>query len=84
MIHKEGKDRIRATYLDNYDRLLELKNKYGPANEREARRMVGVLEAPETRQTAFDHQLADEAMLKRWAVAMRGSLPGLVSRNDPL
>jgi len=33
MIHKEGKDRIRATYLDNYDRLLELKNKYGPANQ---------------------------------------------------
>ncbi len=38
---------------------------------REAGRMVGVLEAPETRQIALDHQLADEATLKRWAVAMR-------------
>jgi len=38
---------------------------------REAERMVGVLEAPETRQIALDHQLADEATLKRWAVAMR-------------
>ena len=36
----------------------------------EAGRMVGVIEAPETRQIALDHQLADEATLKRWAVAM--------------
>ena len=28
----EGQDRIKATYHDNYDRLLELKNKYDPAN----------------------------------------------------
>ena len=38
---------------------------------REAGRMVGIIEAPETRQIALDHQLADEATLKRWAVAMR-------------
>ena len=38
---------------------------------REAGRMVSVLEAPETRQIALDHQLADEATLKRWVVAMR-------------
>ncbi len=38
---------------------------------REAGRMVSVLEAPETRQIALDHHLADEAMLKRWAAAMR-------------
>jgi len=38
---------------------------------REAERMVGVLEAPQTRQIALDHQLADETTLKRWAVALR-------------
>ena len=38
---------------------------------RQAGRMVVVLEAPDTRQIALDHQLADEATLKRWAVAMR-------------
>jgi ubiquinone/menaquinone biosynthesis C-methylase UbiE len=36
-----------------------------------AERMVRVLEAPETRQTAFDHQLVDETTLKQWSVALR-------------
>ncbi len=38
---------------------------------REAGRMVSVLEAPETRQIALDHHLADKATLKRWVVALR-------------
>jgi hypothetical protein len=29
---EEGEDRIRATYGDNYRRLVEIKNKYDPAN----------------------------------------------------
>ncbi|GAC1473280.1 MAG: FAD-binding oxidoreductase [Chloroflexota bacterium] len=28
----EGQDRIRATYRDNYDRLVQVKNKYDPSN----------------------------------------------------
>jgi FAD/FMN-containing dehydrogenase len=28
----EGKDRIQATYRDNYDRLVEIKRKYDPDN----------------------------------------------------
>ncbi len=28
----EGVDRIKATYRDNYDRLVEIKWKYDPAN----------------------------------------------------
>jgi hypothetical protein len=28
----EGSDRIKATYRDNYDRLLEIKRKYDPTN----------------------------------------------------
>jgi hypothetical protein len=28
----EGIDRIKATYRDNYDRLLEVKRKYDPTN----------------------------------------------------
>jgi Berberine and berberine like len=28
----EGVDRIKATYRDNYDRLLEIKRKYDPTN----------------------------------------------------
>jgi FAD/FMN-containing dehydrogenase len=28
----EGEDRIKATYRDNYDRLVALKNKYDPNN----------------------------------------------------
>ncbi|HLE86529.1 MAG TPA: BBE domain-containing protein, partial [Candidatus Brocadiaceae bacterium] len=29
---EEGEDRIKATYRDNYDRLVEVKNKYDPTN----------------------------------------------------
>ncbi len=32
MMHDEGQDRIRATYRDNYDRLVAVKTKYDPAN----------------------------------------------------
>ena len=28
----EGQDRVKATYRDNYDRLVELKNRYDPGN----------------------------------------------------
>jgi FAD/FMN-containing dehydrogenase len=28
----EGQDRVKATYRDNYNRLLDLKKKYDPAN----------------------------------------------------
>jgi FAD/FMN-containing dehydrogenase len=28
----EGQERVQATYRDNYDRLLAIKNKYDPAN----------------------------------------------------
>jgi len=28
----EGEDRVKATYRDNYDRLVEIKNKYDPTN----------------------------------------------------
>ena len=28
----EGRDRIKATYRDNYDRLVEMKCKYDPSN----------------------------------------------------
>lgn len=28
----EGIDRIKATYRDNYDRLVEIKQKYDPGN----------------------------------------------------
>lgn len=28
----EGRDRIKATYRGNYDRLVEVKNKYDPNN----------------------------------------------------
>jgi hypothetical protein len=28
----EGLDRVRATYRDNYDRLVEIKNRYDPTN----------------------------------------------------
>ena len=28
----EGVDRIRAAYRDNYDRLVEIKNRYDPTN----------------------------------------------------
>jgi len=29
---EEGQDRVRASYRDNYDRLVEVKRKYDPAN----------------------------------------------------
>ena len=29
---EEGEDRVKATYGDNYDRLVEVKNKYDPTN----------------------------------------------------
>ncbi|MEZ5394127.1 MAG: BBE domain-containing protein [Bryobacterales bacterium] len=29
---EEGEDRVRSTYRDNYDRLVEVKTKYDPAN----------------------------------------------------
>ncbi|MHC4498124.1 MAG: BBE domain-containing protein, partial [Planctomycetota bacterium] len=29
---EEGEDRIKATYRDNYERLVAVKNKYDPAN----------------------------------------------------
>ncbi len=32
MMHDEGQDRVRATYRDNYDRLVAVKTKYDPAN----------------------------------------------------
>ncbi len=32
MMHDEGQDRIKATYRDNYDRLVAVKTKYDPAN----------------------------------------------------
>jgi FAD/FMN-containing dehydrogenase len=28
----EGEDRVRASYRENYDRLVSIKNKYDPAN----------------------------------------------------
>jgi FAD/FMN-containing dehydrogenase len=32
MMHDEGPDRIRASYRDNYDRLVEIKRRYDPDN----------------------------------------------------
>ena len=32
MMMDEGRDRIRATYRGNYDRLVSIKRKYDPAN----------------------------------------------------
>ncbi len=32
MMHDEGQDRIKATYRDNYERLVAVKTKYDPAN----------------------------------------------------
>ena len=32
MMEGEGEDRIRATYQDNFDRLVKLKAKYDPDN----------------------------------------------------
>ena len=29
---EEGQDRVRATYRENYDRLVEVKSKYDPNN----------------------------------------------------
>ena len=29
---EEGEERIRATYRDNFERLVEIKNKYDPTN----------------------------------------------------
>jgi len=29
---EEGRDRVKATYRDNYNRLLEVKKKYDPSN----------------------------------------------------
>ena len=31
-LEEEGEDRVKAVYGNNHDRLLTLKNKYGPAN----------------------------------------------------
>jgi FAD/FMN-containing dehydrogenase len=32
MMDDEGKERVRASYRDNYDRLVEVKRRYDPAN----------------------------------------------------
>jgi FAD/FMN-containing dehydrogenase len=32
MMHDEGPDRVRASYRDNYDRLVEVKRRYDPTN----------------------------------------------------
>ena len=32
MMHDEGPDRVRASYRGNYDRLVEVKRQYDPAN----------------------------------------------------
>ena len=32
MMHDEGQERVRASYRDNYDRLVEIKRRYDPAN----------------------------------------------------
>jgi FAD/FMN-containing dehydrogenase len=32
MIMDEGQERVKAAYRDNYQRLVEIKNKYDPAN----------------------------------------------------
>jgi FAD/FMN-containing dehydrogenase len=32
MMDNEGEDRIRATYHNNYEKLVELKTKYDPKN----------------------------------------------------
>jgi FAD/FMN-containing dehydrogenase len=33
MMHDEGPERIRASYRDNYDRLVEIKRRYDPGNQ---------------------------------------------------
>jgi hypothetical protein len=32
MMMEEGEDRVKASYRDNHDRLVEIKDKYDPAN----------------------------------------------------
>jgi FAD/FMN-containing dehydrogenase len=32
MMMEEGQDRVKASYRDNYDRLVEIKREYDPTN----------------------------------------------------
>jgi FAD/FMN-containing dehydrogenase len=32
MMMEEGQDRVRASYRDNYDRLVQVKERYDPTN----------------------------------------------------